>query len=133
MTDQSFLDLLIRWVVLTAMFLSLVYLFRDRVMPEGAGGFALALFLLLPINVFAGSYFGSADLALEASLVPFAFLGAIAAINFVLLEAFVHLLPGLSVSSQWALLLFVILLSLVSGLVRLMPNLTSLVPPGVLD
>lgn len=129
--DTSFLDLVVRWVILTALYLTLTYFFRDRVMPEGLAGFALPLFVILPVNVFAGAYLSS--LAVVPSLVVPIYLGLILVTNFVLLEAFVFVLPGFAVSSQWALLFFTLGLSICSALVHYLPNVSDLVPPGVLQ
>lgn len=129
--DQSFLDLVVRWVILTALYLALTYFFRDRVMPEGLAGFALALFVIVPVNVFAGAYISTLPIA--PSLVVPLYLGLVLVTNFVLLEAFIFLLPGFAVSSQWSLLFFAIGLSALSDLVRYIPDVSDLVPPGILQ
>ena len=127
--DQSFLDLVARWVILTAMFLSLTYFFRDRVMPEGAVGFALSVFVLLPVNVFAGAYVSS--MGVPAALVLLSYMVLVFVTNLVILEAFVFVLPGYAVSSQWALALFAVGLSAASALIRYIPDMADLVPPGI--
>jgi membrane-anchored protein YejM (alkaline phosphatase superfamily) len=100
-------------------------------MPEGLAGFALALFVIVPVNVFAGAYVSTLPIA--ASLVVPLYLGLVLVTNFVLLEAFIFLLPGFTVSSQWSLLFFAIGLSALSDLVRYIPDVSDLVPPGILQ
>lgn len=130
--NQSLLDLVVRWVILTALFLALTYFFRDRVMPEGVAGFALSLFILLPANILMGAYLAAVPNLPEAVELP-AYLISAFALNFVLLEIFVFLLPGFTVSSQWALLFFDIGLSLASASIRYVPDVAQWVPPGILQ
>ena len=110
-------DVIVRWAVMTAMFLILTYLLRDKVILEGMFGFILPIFVLMPLNVLAKDYLELLELDIPANYIPGAHFAVIFVFNSLLLLVFNKVLPGLTVSSDGILLLFAILVSVVSFLV----------------
>ena len=70
-------------------------------------------------------------MGVPAALVLLSYMVLVFVTNLVILEAFVFVLPGYAVSSQWALALFAVGLSAASALIRYIPDMADLVPPGI--
>ena len=99
-------DIMVRWIVLVALYLFLTYLFRDKVIVEGFFGFILPVGVLIPINVLAKEYVGFLELDIAENMMPGAYFTAILVFNTISLLIFNKIMPGLTVSSNIALVLF---------------------------
>lgn len=124
-------DLIVRSLALTGVFLLLTYFFRDKVVIEGFVGYVIVLGLLVPINVYLNSGGGQNIPGLEALELREMAL-TVLLFNIVMGVILNKKLPALSISSIWALLAFMIVFSAASACVSLVPEIHPL-PTTSLD
>lgn len=124
--ESPMLYLVSRWLILVVTFLVLTLVFRNRVMLEGFAGYGFVLFILVPINIFAETYLDSMDLSVSEVTAPYIFLTVVLIVNSILLLAFTHILPGISVSNNGMLLFFSLIFSVAAFLLRsFLPSLPA--------
>jgi len=102
------MNIALRWIGLTAIFLFLTYLFRDRVTLEGFWGYFLLLFMMIPLNVLGGRVGYAMGLPLNR---PWIFGTVIVPLDVVILFIWSRYMPGMTSTSRSSLLLFAILFS----------------------
>jgi len=123
---DNVLDLVAKWIVLVLFFLLLTYPFRDRLILEGFAGYCLIVFVLVPINIAARLYLmESPRMAHENALAILS--TTLFALNLLLMFLLNRFLPGLTVSSFKAMVLFVALFTagaVLAGYIPTIPNLS---------
>lgn len=125
MLELDFLNILIRWSVLTLFFLLLCYTFQDKVTLSGARGYIFLIAVVIPINLLLKSYIAE-TLHLTYDQAQFAEIGGLILLNIVLFLAMDKFMPALETSGFVALLVFTLLFSAASYLVHRIPEIDSL-------
>ena len=130
MLELGVLDYGARWFALSLCFFFLIHVFGDRMHIEGALGYLLPLFVIIPVNVLAHIYVRSLASFTAISSIPppsgFEFLpivGMLVVINFALMFVTTKILPAISASSVRATFVFAFFLSALSYSLWLVPPL----------
>jgi hypothetical protein len=120
------LDFIAKWIVLVLFFLFLTYLFRDRFTLEGFAGYALIVFVLVPINVAARKYVVDSPHIAEAHENALAIVAAsLLFLNLFLMFLLNRFLPGVTISSIGVMIAFAVLFTAGGVLVGYLPSLPS--------